>query len=105
MKNGKREDAGRSFGLFQPRDGANGTRQSFNNTQRKKSLMLSLQLGVIALGLVQDGDVEVGVFPEGEEVLACAKRRYETSSSLEWDAIKVPVGAFFAESVARAVGA
>ena len=29
----------------------------------------------------------------------------ETSSSLEWDAIKVPVGGFFAESVAGAVGA
>jgi hypothetical protein len=30
---------------------------------------LSLQLGVLRLGLLQDGDVGVGVFPEGEEVL------------------------------------
>jgi hypothetical protein len=41
----------------------------------------------------KDGDVGVGVFPEGEEVFV---RLYgqsvgiETSSSLQWDAIKVP---------------
>ena len=29
----------------------------------------SLQLRVLRLGLLQDGDVGVGVFPEGEEVL------------------------------------
>jgi hypothetical protein len=27
-----------------------------------------LELGVLGLGLFQDGDVGVGVFPEGEEV-------------------------------------
>jgi hypothetical protein len=27
----------------------------------------SLQLGVIRFGLLEDGDVGVGVFPEGEE--------------------------------------
>ena len=27
-----------------------------------------LKLGVLGLGLLQDGDVRVGVFPEGEEV-------------------------------------
>jgi hypothetical protein len=30
-----------------------------------------LQLRVLCLGLLQDGDVGVGVFPEGEEVLIC----------------------------------
>src|SRR5438093_12337536 len=29
----------------------------------------SLQLRVLRLGLLQDGDVGVGVFPEGEEIL------------------------------------
>ncbi len=29
----------------------------------------SLQLGVLSLGLLQDGNVGVGVFPEGEEIL------------------------------------
>src|ERR1700687_2908773 len=29
----------------------------------------SLQLSVLRLGLLEDGDVGVGVFPEGEEVL------------------------------------
>ena len=29
----------------------------------------SLQLRILRLGLLQDGDVGVGVFPEGEEVL------------------------------------
>ena len=28
-----------------------------------------MQFGVFGLGLLQDGDVGVGVFPEGEEVL------------------------------------
>jgi hypothetical protein len=31
----------------------------------------SLQLGVLRLGFLQDGDVGVGVFPEGEEILVC----------------------------------
>ncbi len=31
--------------------------------------MLSPQHGVLRLGFLQDGDVGVGVFPEGEEVL------------------------------------
>jgi len=29
-----------------------------------------LQLGVLSFGLLEDGDVGVGVFPEGEEVFA-----------------------------------
>jgi len=28
-----------------------------------------LQLGVLGFGLLEDGDVGVGVFPEGEEIL------------------------------------
>jgi hypothetical protein len=30
---------------------------------------VSLQLRVLRLGLLQDGDVGIGVFPDGEEVL------------------------------------
>src|ERR1700751_148998 len=37
-----------------------------NSTQNKEGL---LQLRVLHLGLLQDGDVGVGVFPEGEEIL------------------------------------
>src|SRR5216683_826783 len=33
-----------------------------------------MQLRVLRLGFLQDGDVGVGVFPEGEEVLVCALR-------------------------------
>ena len=33
-----------------------------------------LQPGVLRLGLLQDGDVGVGVFPEGEEILVGGKR-------------------------------
>ena len=36
-----------------------------NSTQNKRAL---LQLRVLGFGLLQDGDVGVGVFPEGEEV-------------------------------------
>ena len=35
---------------------------------------LLLQLRVLGLGLLQDGDVGVGVFPEGEEILVCSFR-------------------------------
>src|SRR5712692_10416889 len=35
---------------------------------------VSLYLCVLRLGFLQDGDVGVGVFPEGEEVLVCALR-------------------------------
>ena len=31
-----------------------------------------MQLRVFGFGLLQDGDVGVGVFPEGEEVLVCS---------------------------------
>jgi hypothetical protein len=34
----------------------------------------SLQLGVLRLGLLQDGDVGVGVFPEREEILVLTLR-------------------------------
>ena len=34
----------------------------------------SLQLGILGLGLLQDGDVRVGVFPECEEILARSAR-------------------------------
>ena len=64
-----------------------------------------LSFGVLRFGLPQDGNVGVRVFPESEEILERAKCGIETSSSLEWDAIKVPVGGFFAESVAGAVRA
>ena len=33
---------------------------------------LLLQLSVLSFGLLVDGDVGVGVFPEGEEVLICS---------------------------------
>ena len=33
-----------------------------------------LQLRVLRLGLLQDGDVGVGVFPEGEEILVGGTR-------------------------------
>src|ERR1700676_4765609 len=36
---------------------------------RRKNLFLLLQLRVLRLGLLQDGDVGVGVFPEREEIL------------------------------------
>src|ERR1700694_897373 len=38
------------------------------------SLLSSLQLRVLRLGLLQDRDVGVGVFPEGQEVLVCTLR-------------------------------
>ena len=46
----------------------------------------SLHLRVLHLGLLQDGDVGVGVFPEGEEVLSmplsyCGKPTFRTSSA------------------------
>jgi hypothetical protein len=31
----------------------------------------SLHLRILSFGLLQDGNVRVGVFPEGEEVLIC----------------------------------
>ena len=37
--------------------------------QLGKHSPVSLQLPVLRLGMLQDGDVGVGVFPEGEEVL------------------------------------
>ena len=37
--------------------------------QEEPSQKILLQLGVLRLGFLQDGDVGVGVFPEGEEVL------------------------------------
>ena len=36
---------------------------------RRKNLFLLLQLRVLRLGLLQDGDVGIGVFPEGKEIL------------------------------------
>src|ERR1035437_2293236 len=38
-----------------------------------KSGRVSLQLGVLRLGLLQNGDVGVGVFPEGEKILVCCQ--------------------------------
>src|SRR5215470_8551879 len=38
-------------------------------TLSKSSDFALLQFRVLRFGLLQDGDVEVGVFPEGEEVL------------------------------------
>src|SRR5437764_12787751 len=39
----------------------------------------SLQLRVLRLGLLQDGDVGIGVFPEGEEVFVGSKRPHAGS--------------------------
>lgn len=38
------------------------------------SATISLQLRVLGRGLLQDGNVWVGVFPEGEEVFVSRKR-------------------------------
>src|SRR5215470_8495049 len=35
---------------------------------------LLLQLRVLGFGLLQDGDVGVGIFPEGEEIFVSSKR-------------------------------
>ena len=45
-----------------------------------------MQLRVLGFGLFQDGDVGVGAFPEGEEVLSmplsyCGKPTFRTSSA------------------------
>src|ERR1700756_4352761 len=37
----------------------------------KEAATASLQLCVLLLGLLEDGDVGVGVFPEREEILIC----------------------------------
>ena len=37
-------------------------------------LSASLQLRVLCLGLFQDGDVGIGVFPEGEEIVVGGER-------------------------------
>jgi hypothetical protein len=42
-----------------------------NSTQNKRAL---LQLRVLRLGLLQDGDVRVSVFPEREEISICGER-------------------------------
>ena len=41
----------------------------FDEQENKTNTSESLQLRVLRLGLLKDGDVGVGVFPEGEEVL------------------------------------
>ena len=42
--------------------------------RKLKLTRFSLQLRVLRLGLLQDGDVGVGVFPEGEEVVVGGER-------------------------------
>ena len=42
--------------------------RSWTQFRRRRGLKL-LQLGVLGFGLLQDGNVRVCVFPEGEEVL------------------------------------
>ena len=42
---------------------------------------LLLQLRVFRPGLLQDGDVGVGVFPEGEEIFAGGESRTRTASA------------------------
>src|ERR1039458_8275582 len=44
------------------------------DTKRRRRTLQLLQLRVLGLGLLQDGDVGVGVFPEGEEILVCSLR-------------------------------
>ena len=39
--------------------------------QNRAGVPSLLQLRVLCLGFFQDGDVRVGVFPEGEEVCVC----------------------------------
>ena len=39
-----------------------------NKTSTRAASVLSLQLRVLGLGLLQDGDFGVGVFPKGEEI-------------------------------------
>ena len=38
----------------------------------------SLQVRVLRFGLLQDGDVGVGVFPEGEEIFVGGERSHES---------------------------
>ena len=57
--------------------------------QREGSQPCSFHLRVLGLGFAQDGDVEIGVFPKGEEILVgtthrCLRSRgasLETSSA------------------------
>jgi hypothetical protein len=56
------------FRPFVPANPADRGRMRRNTTPRIRSTGL-LQLRVLRLGLLQDGDVGVGVFPEGKEVL------------------------------------
>ena len=52
---------------------------------RRKDLFLLLQLRVLDFGLLQDGDVGIGVFPEGEEssggLRYCGSPTFRTSSA------------------------
>ena len=41
----------------------------FRKRIEKKRGPISLQLVILRFGLLQDGDVGIGIFPEGEEVL------------------------------------
>jgi hypothetical protein len=42
-----------------------------NKTSTPAACVRSLQLRILRLGLLQDGDVGIGVFPERKEVLVC----------------------------------
>jgi hypothetical protein len=46
------------------------------NWKLKRVRRWLLQLRVLGLGLLQDGDVGVGVFPKGEEIVAGGERAF-----------------------------
>ena len=48
----------------------------------QRSCDTSLQFRVLGLGLLQDGDVGVGVFPEGKEILICGPCLYIIAQEL-----------------------
>jgi hypothetical protein len=49
--------------------GVQSQQRSSKATRNAGVIRRSLQLGVFRLGLLEDRDVGVGVFPEGEEIL------------------------------------
>src|ERR1700693_5165325 len=48
--------------------------ESQSSLRQKEGFFLLLQLRVLGLGLLQDGDAGVGVFPEGEEIFVGGER-------------------------------
>jgi hypothetical protein len=66
-----------------------------NMRARTRSSVGLLQLRILRLGFLEDGDVGVGVFPKAEEVLvgsACAGRAILRGVNILADAVKVTLG-------------